>query len=75
MTQVQCSASYQQIKLDELINHVREEFSLASLIAKKSLFACRSWGFFTVSRPTSKSLTAWDCHPKVAGCGMKQHGL
>lgn len=39
MTQVQCSASYQQIKLDEFINHVREKFSPASLIAKKSMFA------------------------------------
>jgi len=46
MTQVQCSASYQQIKLDECINHVREEFSPASLIAKKSMFAHRGWGFF-----------------------------
>lgn len=39
MTQVQCSASYQQIKLDEFINHIREKFSPASLIAKKSMFA------------------------------------
>lgn len=44
MTQVQCPASYQQIKLDEFINQVREEFSPASLIAKKSMFACRGWG-------------------------------
>lgn len=45
MTRVQCSASYQQIKLDEFINHVRDEFSPASLIARKSMFACGSWGF------------------------------
>lgn len=75
MTQVWCSASYQQIELDEFINHVREEFSPASLIAKKSMFARRGWGFLAISRPTAQPLTAWDCYPKVAGYGMKQHGL
>lgn len=74
MTRVQGSASYQQIKLDEFINHVREEFSPASLIAKKSVCLWKL-GLFTVSWPTSKSLSAWDYYPKVAGSGMKQHGL
>lgn len=57
MTQVQCSASYQQIKLDELINHIREEFSPASLIAKKSMFA-RTGLFFAILRLATQFLTA-----------------
>lgn len=65
MTQVQCSASYQQIRLDEFVNHVREEFSPASLIAKKSTFTHRGWGFLLHQGLQHILLLPWAVIPRI----------